>query len=233
MTVKPSPVSLVALGPGSAPHTGPSCARNPAPTAPVSPKASAPTLGGGPVCVWTGHGSCRGSWPGSSSHLTQTEGGGVSGKTPRGCQATIFRFHLWLFVFFVVYRPRRDAPANTKRTGATPTYLPLARLGEGGPCQPRCQAPCQTLTPACGVAPVRMYPCGKTPRLRQLTGQRRPARPADRRRTMRPPVVLNRDGLSPLTPGRQGTFWPSRRPCRSGSGESPDGPQTNGGRRSS
>ena len=75
MTVRPSPVSLVALGPGVAPHTGPSCALNPAPTAPVSPKASAPTLGGGQVCVWTVYGSCLGSWPGSSSHLTQTEGG--------------------------------------------------------------------------------------------------------------------------------------------------------------
>ena len=70
-----APVSLVALGPGAAPHTGPSCAQNPAQNAPVYPKASAQTLGGGPVCGWTVYGSCRGSWPGSSSHLTQTEGG--------------------------------------------------------------------------------------------------------------------------------------------------------------
>ena len=42
MTVRPSPVSLVALGPDAAPHTGPSCARNPAPNAPVYPKESAP-----------------------------------------------------------------------------------------------------------------------------------------------------------------------------------------------
>ena len=39
---------------------------------------------------------------------------------------------LVMFVFFVVYRPRRDAPAKTERTGATPIFLPLVRHGEGG-----------------------------------------------------------------------------------------------------
>ena len=192
MTVRPSPVSLVALGPGAAPHTGPRCARNPAPTAPVSPKASATTLGGGPVCVWTVYGSCLGSWSGSSSHLTQTEGGG-SGQTPCVCQAAIFHFHLWLFVFFVVYRPRRDAQENTERTGGDPHLFTAGTARRRGQCQPLCQAQCQTLTPACVVAPVRMYPCGKAPRLHQRTGQRRPARPTDRRRTIRPVVVWNRD----------------------------------------
>ena len=68
-----------------------------------------------------------------------------------------------------------------------------------GECQPRCQTPCQTISPAGGVAPVRLYLCGKAPRPRQRAGQRRPARTADRRRAMQPAVVWNRDGLSPLT----------------------------------
>ena len=157
-----APVSLVALGPGAAPHTGPSCAQNPAPIAPVSPKASAPTLGGGPVCVWTVYGSCLGSWPGSSSHLTQTEGG-VSGKTPCGCQATTFRFPVCLFVCFIVYRPRRDAPANTERTGATPTYLPLARLGEGGRVSHGVRHRVRHAPPPVGSLPSVCIPAGRLP----------------------------------------------------------------------
>ena len=92
-----------------------------------------------------------------------TDRGGVSGKTPCVCQATIFRFHLWLFVFFVVYRPRRDAPANTERTGATPTYLPLARLGEGGSVSHCVRHSVRHSPPPVGSLPSVCIPAGRLP----------------------------------------------------------------------
>ena len=164
MTVRPSPVSLVSLGPGAAPHTGPNCARNPAPTAPVSPKASGPDSrwwsGVRLDRVWVVSGVVAGVvvTPG-----TDRGGGGVSGKTPCVCQATICRFHVWLFVCFVVYRPRRDAPANTERTGATPTYLPLARLGEGGSVSHGVRHRVRHSPPPVGSLPSVCIPAGRLP----------------------------------------------------------------------
>ena len=90
-------------------------------------------------------------------------GGGVSGKTPCVCQATICRFHVWLFVCFVVYRPRRDAPANTERTGATPTYLPLARLGEGGSVSHGVRHRVRHSPPPVGSLPSVCIPAGRLP----------------------------------------------------------------------
>ena len=121
MTVRPSPVSLVALGPGAAPQTGPSCARNPATNAPVYPKESAPDSR-----CWSGVRLDRsGVVVGVVAGVVvtpDTDRGGVSGKMPCGCQAATCSFPLWLFVCFVVSRPRRDAPAKTERTGATPFF---------------------------------------------------------------------------------------------------------------
>ena len=75
MTVRPSPVSRA--------HSAPAQRRTPGRAVPgIRPRMlpcirqnRPPTLGGGPVCVWTVPGSCLGSWPGSSYHLTPTEGG--------------------------------------------------------------------------------------------------------------------------------------------------------------
>ena len=58
--------------------------------------------------------------------------GGVQQKQIGGCYSTTFHFSLFLFGFFVLSRPTRAAPAERERTGATPTFSPLARLGVGG-----------------------------------------------------------------------------------------------------
>ena len=58
--------------------------------------------------------------------------GGVQHKTRWGCSSTTFHFPLFLFGFFVLNRPTRAAPAERERTGATPPFSPLARLGVGG-----------------------------------------------------------------------------------------------------
>ena len=197
MTVRLSPWSLAALGPGAAPHTGPSCARNPAPTAPGSPTASAPDSR-----WWSGvrldrSGVVAGVVAGVVVTSDTDRGGGVRNNAV-WVSGRHMQLSLVMFVFFVVCRPRRDAPAQHGEDGSDPHFFAAGAARRRGECQPRCQAPCQTLPHAVGVAPVRMYPCGKAPRPRQLAGHRRPACPADRRRTLRPAVGWNRDGLSPL-----------------------------------
>ena len=179
MTVRPSPVSLVALGPDAAPHTGPSCARNPAPNAPVYPKESAPDSR-----WWSGVRLDR-SWIVSGVVAgvvvtPDTDRGGVSGKTPCGCQAATFRFPVCLFVFFVVYRPRRDAPANTERTGATPTFLPLARLVEGVSVSQGVRHHVRPSPPPVGSLPSVCIPAGRLPgRASGPDNDGRRARPID------------------------------------------------------
>ena len=131
MTVRLSPWSLAALGPGAAPHTGPSCAQNPAPTAPGSPTASAPDSR-----WWSGvrldrSGVVAGVVAGVVVTSDTDRGGGVRNNAV-WVSGRHMQLSLVMFVFFVVYRPRRDAPAKTERTGATPIFLPLVRHGEGG-----------------------------------------------------------------------------------------------------
>ena len=46
-----------------------------------------------------------------------------------GCTTPPVHFSPSLFVFFVLERPARSAPAETEKTGATPHFLPLARIG--------------------------------------------------------------------------------------------------------
>ena len=62
---------------------------------------------------------------------TQTEGG-VYQKQRGGCHTPLVVFSLSLFVFFVLARRCRTAPAERERTGATPPFVPLARHGYVG-----------------------------------------------------------------------------------------------------
>ena len=59
---------------------------------------------------------------------TQTEGG-VYQKQSGGCHMPPVVFPLSLFVFLVLDRTTRTAPAERERTGATPPFSPLARHG--------------------------------------------------------------------------------------------------------
>ena len=119
---------------------------------------------------------------GGEHNLTR-KWGGVSGKQWRGCQAPRFHFSLSLFGFFVLDRTTRTAPAERERTGATPLFPPLARFGERGGCQPRCQAPCQTPSP----------PSGGRSRHHVSLPEGSPARPrAGRRAATRRRVVADR-----------------------------------------
>ena len=77
-----------------------------------------------------------------------------------GCTTPPFIVSPSLFVFVVLARRSRTAPAERDKTGATPHFLPLARHGEGG-CGTRCTTWCHTPTAVGGVAPVLNYPCGK------------------------------------------------------------------------
>ena len=48
--------------------------------------------------------------------------------------------------------------------GSDPPYLTAGAVSRGGGCQHRCQHRCQQPPPfSVGVAPVRIYPCGKAP----------------------------------------------------------------------
>ena len=62
---------------------------------------------------------------------TRTEGG-VYQKQSGGCNTPTFQFPPSLLGFFVINRLPRTAPAERERTGATPLFSPLARLGVGG-----------------------------------------------------------------------------------------------------
>ena len=62
---------------------------------------------------------------------TQTEGG-VYQNRRGGCHTAPVVFSLSLFVFLVLARRCRTAPAERERTGATPPFLPLARHGYVG-----------------------------------------------------------------------------------------------------
>ena len=59
---------------------------------------------------------------------TRTQGG-VYQKQRGGCTTPPVHFSPSLFVFFVLERLSRSAPAETDKTGATPHFLPLARIG--------------------------------------------------------------------------------------------------------
>ena len=63
--------------------------------------------------------------------------GGCGKNKQGGCGTHPFHFSLSLFGFFVLDRTTRTAPAERERTGATPTFSPLARFGEWGGVAPR------------------------------------------------------------------------------------------------
>ena len=50
-------------------------------------------------------------------------------RTEGGYTTPPVHFQPSLFVFFVLERPSRSAPAETEKTGADPHFLPLARIG--------------------------------------------------------------------------------------------------------
>ena len=69
-----------------------------------------------------------GSRPGSSE-MVRAQRGGVYQKQRGGCTTPPVHCSPSLFVFFVLERLSRSAPAETDKTGATPHFLPLARIG--------------------------------------------------------------------------------------------------------
>ena len=58
---------------------------------------------------------------GVTQNATQTEGG-VYQKQRGGCHTPPVMCALSLFVFFLLDRPTRTAPAERERTGATPHF---------------------------------------------------------------------------------------------------------------
>ena len=74
-----------------------------------------------------------------------------------GCTTPPFMVSPSLFVFVVLARRSRTAPAERDKTGATPPFVPLARHGEVGVWHLVYHTP----TAVGGVAPVLNYPCGK------------------------------------------------------------------------
>ena len=90
---------------------------------------------------------------------TRTEGGCT--KNRGGCTTPPFIVSPSLFVFVVLSRRSRTAPAERDKTGATPHFLPLARHGEGGVWHQVYHLVYHTPTAVGGVAPVLNYPCGK------------------------------------------------------------------------
>ena len=68
---------------------------------------------------------------GAAQHVAPTEGG-VQHKEVGGCNIPPVHVPLCLFGLFVLHRLDRTAPAEREKTGATPPFSPLARLGEWG-----------------------------------------------------------------------------------------------------
>ena len=58
--------------------------------------------------------------------------GGCNTKRWGGCNISPVHVPLCLFGLFVLHRLDRTAPAEREKTGATPPFSPLARLGEWG-----------------------------------------------------------------------------------------------------
>ena len=85
----------------------------------------------------------------------------MSQKREGGCHTPTFHLSLSILVFFVLDRHDRSAPAEREMTGATPPFWPLTRIVEWGGVPPGITP---GVTPHYGVAPVRMYPCGKATR---------------------------------------------------------------------
>ena len=82
-----------------------------------------------------GSGVTVGVTAGVTRNVTPTEGG-VLHQQQEGCYIPLFHLSPPLFVFFVLDRLTRAAPAEREKTGATPTFLPLVRHGEGGVLHP-------------------------------------------------------------------------------------------------
>ena len=85
---------------------------------------------------------------------------GVWWGTPR------LHFTPFLFWFFVLDRTTRTAPAESGEDGSDPPFLTAGAVSRWGGCGTRWGTGWGTPTPPPpgGVAPVRIYPCGKAPR---------------------------------------------------------------------
>ena len=81
-----------------------------------------------------------------------------------GCTTPPVHFHAVVVpVFFVLERPSRSAPAETEKTGATPTFYRWRGSANGGVWHPVYRRVYHHPTAFVGVAPVLMSPCGKAP----------------------------------------------------------------------
>ena len=80
-------------------------------------------------------GAAMGAATGAAQHVAPTEGG-VLPKQMGGCYSTLVHVSPSLFGLFVLTRLTRAAPAVREKTGATPPFVPLVRLVDGGVLRP-------------------------------------------------------------------------------------------------
>ncbi len=125
-------------------------------------------------------GNAQGNAKGSGC-VIRTQGG-VSQQRRLGSHTPPFIFPLALFLFFVLDRPTRTAPAVREETGATPHFSPLARHGEGRGITPG-------LTP--GITPLPRLRGGRS-RLHVSLREGSPARTRAGRRAATSGATLDR-----------------------------------------
>ena len=110
--------------------------------------------------------------PGGNRHATPTEGG-VWHKQRAGCGTHPFHVSPSLFGCFVLTRLTRAAPAVRDKTGATPLFWPLVRLGEEGGVAPGVAPGVAHPSRQGGSLPSVCIPAGRL--TRPSTGARRRA----------------------------------------------------------